>query len=463
MEVIQQLIGRLHPVVVHLPIGFIITGLLLQWYDRKEKQLTNIIALVFLWGFIAAIIACISGYCLYLGEGYAFDTVALHLWSGVFTALFSLLMFLRLKEVFEKNFLKRLPIVMLSFSLLFLISITGHLGGNITHGSDYLTEPLPQNIKSFLGIRVETYEMPVLQEDNWEEAVLYEDVVQPILNNKCVSCHNPKKDKGELQLDGENGILTGGENGAVIKPSDPENSSLYTRLVLPLDHEDHMPPKDKTQLTKEEIKIIKTWIANSNNFDKKIGELGLQRELFAAFFPKTNKSLYPKVRVAEASKDSIVALKNKGLHIEPISMDNNFLKVSCTNSPLFGDEDIKSLAPVIKQTVYLDLGDTKITDDVFEVISQFPNLTVLKLDNTDITGKGIEKLKGLEHLTILNLTDTGFKEEYLSVLSSVKQLKTIYLYNTPLAETNVDKIIEGTHYNFGNYKLPIMTTDTIVY
>ncbi|SHI58695.1 Uncharacterized membrane protein [Arenibacter nanhaiticus] len=463
MEVIQQLIGRLHPVVVHLPIGFIITGLLLQWYDRKENNLTNIIALVFLWGFIAATIACISGYFLYLGEGYAFDTVALHLWSGVFTALFSLLMFLRLKEVSEKIFLKRLPIVMLSFSLLFLISITGHLGGNITHGSDYLTEPLPQNIKTLLGIRSDTYEMPVLQEDNWEEAVLYEEVVQPILNNKCVSCHNPKKDKGELQLQEEKGILKGGENGAIIKTNDPENSSIYARLVLPLDHEDHMPPKDKTQLTKEEIEIIKAWIANNNDFDKKIGELGLQKELFTAFFPKTHKDIYPNITVAEASMDSIVSLKTKGLHIEPISVDNNFLKVSCTNNPLFGDEDVKSLAPILKQTVYLDLGDTQITDEVFDFISQFPNLTVLKLDKTDISGKHIEKLKNLEHLTVLNLTGTSFKEEHLSVLSAFKQLKTVYLYNTPLAENNIDKTINETHYNFGNYKLPIRASDSIIY
>ena len=28
--------------------------------------------------------------------------------------------------------------------------ITGHLGGNITHGEDHLTEPLPDSIKLFL-------------------------------------------------------------------------------------------------------------------------------------------------------------------------------------------------------------------------------------------------------------------------------------------------------------------------
>src|SRR5690606_19622623 len=139
---------------------------------------------------------------------------------------FSLLMFLRLKGAFDENFLMRLPITFLSFLLLVLISVTGHLGGNITHGSDYLTEHLPPGIKGLLGLQPETYEMPVLHEENWEEAILYKDVVQPILNNKCGSCHNSKKEKGGLQLQTQHVILKGGENGPVIATNDPEQSPI---------------------------------------------------------------------------------------------------------------------------------------------------------------------------------------------------------------------------------------------
>ncbi|GGW49451.1 c-type cytochrome domain-containing protein [Arenibacter certesii] len=463
MEVIQQLLGRLHPIVVHLPIGFIVTGLLLQWFDRKNNEWGKIIAIIFQWGFISAALACISGYLLYIGEGYSFDTVKFHLWLGVATAVFSLLMFLRLVNPSKVDFLKRLPVVLISFSLFFIISITGHLGGNITHGSDYLIEPLPTSIKSFLGIGPENHEIPILDEKNWEDAVLYADLVQPILNTKCVSCHNSKKDRGDLQLHEGQGILNGGENGLVIEANDPENSSLYARLVLPLDHDDHMPPKDKTQLSKDEINIIKIWIANSNSFDKKIGELGLKKELFTAFFQKTNESIYPEIEVASASIDSIEVLKARGLHVEPLSDGNNFLKVSCINSPKFSDNDVRLLSPIFDQTVHLDLGKTEITDEVFELLSQFSNLTVLKLNNTTITGKNIEKLKGLEHLKILNLTHTNFDEEQFSILSSLDQLQTVYMYNTSISKNAKDKIIGTTEYNFGGYELPISATDSIVY
>ncbi len=465
MEVMQQLIGRLHPVVVHLPIGFIITGLLLQWYDRKNNAYTKIIALIFFWGFISATVACVSGYLLYLGEGYSFDTVKFHLWLGIATAIFSLLMYFRLLDPSRIDLIKRLPVVLMSFSLLILISFTGHLGGNITHGSDYLIEPLPSNVKIFLGLGPETHEMPTLDEENWEEAVLYTDVVQPILNNKCVSCHNAKKEKDQLRLEEENGILKGGENGAVIEPNDPENSSLYARLILPLEHEDHMPPKDKTQLSKGEIAIIKAWITHSNPFDKKIGELGLNKNLFQDFFPKVEDNTYPDVEVAEIAKDTISALKKKGLHVEPLSENSNFIKVSCINKPSFSDRDFNLLLPIKDQIVSLDLGDTQISDAIFEKLGSLPHLTFLKLDNSDITGKNIESLEQLEYLKSINLVGTNFQETHLSKLKKFKTLQTVYLYNTPIQKPEtLEKRKPGEVFlDYGGYALPALATDSIVY
>ncbi|TQO39753.1 putative membrane protein [Arenibacter algicola] len=465
MEVIQQLIGRLHPVVVHLPIGFIITGLLLQWYDRKNNEWSRIIGLVFKWGFIFATIACVSGFLLYQSEGYSFNTIKFHLWMGIVTALFSLLMYLRLAEPSRIDFIRRLPIVLLSFSLFFLISFTGHLGGNITHGSDYLIEPLPNNIKTLLGVGPEVYEMPTIAEENWEEAVLYTDLVQPILNNKCVSCHNSNKEKGELQLEEENGILKGGENGAVIEPNDPEKSSLYARLILPLDHEDHMPPKDKTQLSKAEIDIIKNWIAIDNSFDKKIGELGLKKELFQAFFPKAKDETYPDVDIAEVPKDTISAIKKKGFHVEQISENSNFIRVSCINKPTFSDGDFELLTSLINQIVYLDLGETKVTDAIFEKLSTLPHLTVLKLDNTAVTGRNIETLEKLEYLKNLNLMGTNFEEVHLPKLKEFKKLQIVNLFNTPVKKQDqVSKPKEGELFiDYGGYDLPKIATDSIIY
>ncbi|MGB5556293.1 MAG: DUF2231 domain-containing protein, partial [Flavobacteriaceae bacterium] len=138
MDVLKQLLGRLHPLIVHLPIGFIVLGLLLQWHDRKNKQYNNIITLIYYWAGISAILACATGYLQYLGEGYSFDSIKFHLWSGITTAIFSFIMYFRLKSTTQIAWLNKLPVLGLSLLFFVLLSFTGHQGGTITHGEDYL-------------------------------------------------------------------------------------------------------------------------------------------------------------------------------------------------------------------------------------------------------------------------------------------------------------------------------------
>jgi len=40
-----------------------------------------------------------------------------------------------------------------------------------------------------------------------------------LLHNNCISCHNPEKHKGGLQLTTREGLLKGGDDGAVISES----------------------------------------------------------------------------------------------------------------------------------------------------------------------------------------------------------------------------------------------------
>ena len=464
MDVIKQLLGRLHPLFVHLPIGFIILGLLLQWYDRKKKEYPFVIGFIFLWGAITAVLACITGYLQYLGEGYAFDTVKFHLWSGIATAVFCFLMYLRIQKPKNIELFKRMPVAAFSIVLLVMISLTGHLGGDITHGEGYLTEPLPNSIKSALGIATFQEKEIVLNDENWQEAQLYADIIEPILNNKCASCHNPKKNKGELELHSQEGILKGGENGEIIETNNSEESPLYTRLVLPKDDEDHMPPKEKTQPTKEEITLVKTWIDLGNPFEGSIGELGIEKSLLLSFFPKKHDYDYPDVEVAVASQDSINNVKSKGIHVQNISKASNFLRVTCINKPSFGDNDFQLLKPLGQQIAVLDLGGTQVTDAIFEKLATLKNLTILKLDNTAITGVGIEKLSQLENLRSINLAATKFEENQLQKLAQFKKLQIVYLFNSSLRKSGIEYLQDGKiTIDYGNYELPLIPSDSIIY
>ncbi|MDO1513713.1 c-type cytochrome domain-containing protein [Maribacter confluentis] len=464
MDILKQLLGRLHPLVVHLPIGFIIAGLLLQLVERKKKEFTKVISLIYLWGAYVAVLACITGYLQYLGEGHSFNSVEIHLWSGIATALCCFILWARLATVSFAAMLQKIPVLVISGLLFVLISFTGHQGGNITHGEDYLVEPLPNTLKAALGYTVFEEKEIILSETDWESAVFYTDVIAPILNNNCVSCHNPKKAKGELLLHSEEGILTSGENGPVLTAHHPGESDLFLRMELPKSNDRHMPPDGKRQPSKEAIKLVETWIAKGHPFTTTIGELKLPKSLFAPYFPKSEVMDYPPTEIAAAATDSIHYVKNFGLHVAPISEGTNYLKVSALNLPTFTNADAPYLNAIAPQIALLDLGGTQITDDICTALAKLPNLTRVQLDHTQLTGSQLEQFKSLQYLKSINLSYTNFKEEYLSVLTEFKALEKVVLFNPEHHKTGTEYLNNGkTAVEYGNYTLPVIASDSIVY
>ncbi|MGB7395958.1 MAG: c-type cytochrome domain-containing protein, partial [Pricia sp.] len=304
-----------------------------------------------------------------------------------------------------------------------------------------------------------------LSESNWEDALIYEDVISPILNNKCVSCHNPKKSKGGLLMHTKEGILAGGENGDVVLANNASESEIFVRMNLPKSDDDHMPPEGKTQPSKEEIRLIGAWLDAGHPFAGTIADSGLEKELFHPFFPKKVDNDYPDLEVVAASQDSIDAIKNKGIHIDRISTSTNFLKVSCLNKPSFSDSDFKLLQPLKEQIAILDLGGTEISDAIFNELATLPHLTVLDLDHTDITGKGIEQLASAsKHLKSINLTDTGFQETHLRQLADFEKLQRVYVFNTSLNQKGEKSLNDGQIIvDYGNYELPPIASDSIIY
>lgn len=51
--------------------------------------------------------------------------------------------------------------------------------------------------------------------------------VLPLLKNRCVKCHGPAKQEGQLNLSLPTGIVRGGESGPVVVFGKPDESSLW--------------------------------------------------------------------------------------------------------------------------------------------------------------------------------------------------------------------------------------------
>ena len=82
-----------------------------------------------------------------------------------------------------------------------------------------------------------------------------------VLEIHCLECHTPEKAKGGLIMGTREGMLTGGDAGAAIKPGDPANSELIIRCRLPADDDDRMPPKKHGEpLSSIETSALSAWI-----------------------------------------------------------------------------------------------------------------------------------------------------------------------------------------------------------
>ena len=71
--------------------------------------------------------------------------------------------------------------------------------------------------------------------------VTYDDHVQPILRQKCFSCHNADKKEGDLDLSNYTNLMIGGGSGEVVEPGDSSGSYLYQLITH--DSEPYMPPE----------------------------------------------------------------------------------------------------------------------------------------------------------------------------------------------------------------------------
>jgi mono/diheme cytochrome c family protein len=470
-----------------LPVGFLLAALLLQALSAKEKhsQLRSAIPVILLTGAVSAVLSCITGWLLASGGDYDDSLVSWHRWMGISLAILSLIIYFRLR----KRGFDRLHNILL-LVLLILIIITGHLGGSLTHGSDYLTGPLTGKSSSGLPLAADT---PLA---NVQEARAYVEVIRPILQNNCYSCHGPTRQKGGLQMDAPDLLMKGGKDGAVILPGNGNGSELIKRLFLPADDEHHMPPKDKRPLHEKQLALIHWWIDQGADFTRRVKELQQPDSIRPALLSLQQKrrsrlspSDMPAAQVEAADPKAIDTLMARGVLVLPLAQNSNWLEAdfsflppapdssSPSPSPLSPSSSsssssvpsCSSLLPLLlslrQQLVSLRLTNTDIGDSALATISSCRAIRVLDLSGTRITDKGLPVLRSLDSLRVLNLVGTGVTADGVLALRPLKKLRAIYLFNTGIATkdwSRLQKAFPLTLLDSGNYSIPFLATDTEV-
>ena len=88
--------------------------------------------------------------------------------------------------------------------------------------------------------------------------------IAPILQKKCVSCHNDNDLDGGLSLQSAESFLKGGESGEIVSRGQPDASSLIDYVS----GEEPEMPKDSQPLSKAEIEQIRKWIRQGAKWPK---------------------------------------------------------------------------------------------------------------------------------------------------------------------------------------------------
>ena len=122
----------------------------------------------------------------------------------------------------------------------------------------------------------------------------FETQVRPLLVNHCYKCHSEEaakggKLKGGLLLDTRAGVQKGGDEGPVIKPGKPNESSLVTSVRY-TDENLQMPPNER--LSGEQVAILEKWVAmgapdprESVASSKRVIDLDAERKQWAFQLP----------------------------------------------------------------------------------------------------------------------------------------------------------------------------------
>ena len=249
-----QILGRLHPLVVHFPISLLWVGLLLECiaWRKKTDQFQSAIGVILWVGTITAALAVGLGFILINQDDYTGNTITIHQWSGIATAILSGLTLYAFISKESKSYRLLLFLTVLG------VSFAGHYGAMLTHGEDYLDltkEEKTQKIALNPSLHVEKLQGEIDQNQKQDLGI----EARNILANHCYDCHSIKKSKGKLRLDALEYMLKGGKEGPALILGHPEKSEMIRRIKLPASDDDAMPTKGK-RLSKKEIEILELWV-----------------------------------------------------------------------------------------------------------------------------------------------------------------------------------------------------------
>ncbi len=418
-------ISRLHPLLVHLPIGIMFFAAFL-FVIKKRKGTTvhdSSIFLALLLSFGSAAFSAITGWLLSHEGGYDEQILFWHKWLGIATTvgIFILLW------VYKNQRISGYWSGGLFFTTILLLSATGHFGGSLTHGSAYLFEK-------------ESNEF-VFTTKNLQEAPIYQSFIQPILQKKCVACHKPSKKKGGLVMTTVTDLMKGGKSGQLFNSEQPQESEFLKRINLPIDEKKHMPPKGKSQLTADEITLLTWWIKNNACTNCKLASIENKERITTILqkYHKTKTPLY-QTHIKPLTNKQITNLQESGIRLTSIATASPFVSLQIPQTEKISRATLQSMQAIRQNITELNLSGTTIHSRAVDFITSLVHLQKLQLQHTNVSDEHMIKIKQLKNIQSLNLYNTTISDESIAHFSAMPTLEKLYLWQSKVSPEGIAQL-----------------------
>ncbi|MDP4679091.1 MAG: cytochrome C [Cyclobacteriaceae bacterium] len=443
MPLILLFIGRFHPMFLHFPIVLIFMALVFEVLigTKIVKLSSTVIQVILIAASLTSLAVVLAGFFLYTSGDYSGETMTAHFRGGIFSGFGILIttFFFHLDQWIGHPFRR------LYFGFLLLTNIivtyTSHVGGSLTHGQNYLTE--------YIAELFESNSQPLKPKS---EMIIYDDLIVPFIETKCMSCHNEHKKKGDYLMTSYASLVKGGESGAqAVVSGNLTDSELLKRVLLPLNHDDHMPPEGKKPLNEYEIDLLKFWIAEGAPTDMIVSHIENDtiNRVIDLYLPESARMSRRLVQSKEEKKKLIVELQAIGEKlqvsiVEDLDSEGNLFALSMQFPPWpFFDEQLQELQPYYDLFSKVSLVASDVTDDGLYFIGKMTNLRELYIQKTTIDGSGLIYLKDLPFLERLNLSYTKMNDASVLQLITHPGLKEVYLHNNGISPEVIEALREN--------------------
>ncbi|HMQ16865.1 MAG TPA: hypothetical protein PKC49_12915, partial [Phycisphaerae bacterium] len=433
-----EVFGRLHPMVLHLPIGLIVGLAGLELIEaRRRNPGPRFAAGVLAW--LAAGSAALSawtGWVLSFEPGYGGWTLGVHMWLGLAVALLSV------AAAAVHTFVRAgRPRALLAYRGLLTATVLalvpgGHLGASLTHGDDFLFAPLRAPVAGRADTGASHPAAPATPPDGYA-------AVAGIFADYCCDCHGAARQRARLALHTPDAILAGGRSGPAIVPGDPQTSELLRRMRLPIDDDDHMPPADNPQPSAEQIREIERWIAGGARASLAGADGGGSGRPpgrppapgnDVAPPPQPLADPPPTAQTALPPREALVALRDRLVHVQGVDADGRLLWVDfAAAGSLPAEEIVGLLTPLQPHLVDVSLARCAVGREALGVLAGAAHLRRLDLRESAVSDADLAVLRDHPTLEELVLVRTQLSDAAAGSLASLGRLRRLYAWDSGLS------------------------------